>query len=297
MTKPEMISKDQARVLWEQAVAHRSWQDKVIQKVMFDMLDLKGSSYTVSWRSVDPNDTEKAIRRDFEEVLRKLIEEGEQRSSLWRGKGKGKGKVSFVPMPVSELEVAQAIVDASEGLHPECVHNEQVLTCALLGKLPARLTAAFGTPACAVHPERNTAKPKDGQPKKYGTGRNSARYDLGFGHPTVDEGIEGLVEIKEGATIEGLRAGLSNDLLKLTDDGVPPDAFRISWLVLSNRANPDEALVTIHDILRHVSATSWEDKQTEPGTKWRLYQFPNGSKLRLAWYHAVPKGKLTPLWA
>ncbi len=117
----EFITRAEAEKVWSQEIADRRWWGKAIEEVMFALPDLSSTSYTGCWRTV-AGDRDQARRSEVEEVMRDLLRQGEQRSSLWRGQNAG--RVALVPLPVDEQEVLDAIANA---LPPASEANDRLV--------------------------------------------------------------------------------------------------------------------------------------------------------------------------
>lgn len=281
----------EARQLWVHAIRKKGWEGKKLARVMFEDAATVGSTRyrpaPPAWRTVaDPSNPDMGSRGKFGELVADLLAQGGKKSR----EGVQGRVVPAAPLPISEDDVVQMIQDIAREVHTGHVPHEQVLRAVFMARLPTAYAHAIGTPKSAVHAERKTPSTYRVKAKQRSV---KARYDLGFGHPTRDDEISGVVELKVLDSLDELLpidGGLLQDFLKLLDGGLPPASFRISWALSKRRASEDalpRVLTQFDAVLKIVESTrilTGRKIEVDPATGWLDVCWADGPRLRIAWY-------------
>jgi hypothetical protein len=204
--------------------------------------------------------------------------------------------------------------------HPRAVRQEQVLRATFVSHLPSTIAIAIGTMSSTFHPERPT--PSNTYTIR-GKREMRARFDIGFGHPDLSEGIRGVIELKVVGSFDGNFDKLSSndpavhpisgkterdplfvDFKKLLDPNLPTGSFRISWVAAGRRGLADPKLIAekAARVIKQVEAERGiSERKTEIDlqTGWLKWSWSNGVCLKLAWYRpsADEDTLFEPVWA
>jgi hypothetical protein len=306
-----LISEIEARKLWQDALEKNRWTKSKIRFAMFDWHPEMGkTSYrpAPAWPTVANSDN-KADRAIFLSLVERILRQGDRFSSLGSAPRTGvRPELEFVPYPIEEQTIRQAILGTMKTIQPGAVDQEQILRSAFVAHLPIQFREAIGTRFSGFHPE--LATPSNTYTRT-GVRPMRARYDIGFGHPRQAAGITGAIELKarkgsvaslirpdklneacdEGEAESVDKDTLRDDFEKLLDPKLPVSVLRISWVVAGARSGLQaseiigclqQTLVRLSRVLGMLQPSKAVDSQTG-WLKW-VWADPDVT-LHLAWYH------------
>lgn len=317
------INENEARRMWREALHQRGWLKRTIAAVMFDWdCSFRKTNYhpAPAWPTIVDSHGQ-ADLDEYRGLQDSILAQGDRYSDAGRRSGRHSSPpVPYSPLPIDESLVLTTMAQVMSTAHPRALRQEQVFRAAFVSRLPSNIAIAIGTMSSTVHPERPTPS---NTYSLSGKRQMRARFDIGFGHPDLSDGIRGVIELKVVGSFDSNFDKLSSndptvdpvsgkadrdplfvDFQKLLDPNLPAGSFRISWIAAGRRGHLDpkriaEKAAGVIERIEAERGISKRKTEVDLQTGWLKWNWSDGVCLKLAWYQ--PSGgeatRFQPVWA